>query len=290
MEKVIVKRKKKTSYLPKATQEMLETRKIAQIRSHLMGNNLPLNPFTPAEEAKYLADVLVMDPKHQDFRLECRKYWANKMVEVPQEGVTFDITTDEDGNPANVSDWVTYKWLLMHSRIDQQNDERSNSQVKDFYMYNPSSEVKKNNDTLQLRKQAIKELVKLEAAPEKYDWVLRLFSTADKLINPESLNKLEKENKLGELADSQPDKFIAVVTDTNLELKFELESMVDKGIIVKVGGRYINGDDEIGTDINSAISRLKAANYSKEYSILKAKLAEMTKGQKPKVIEANPVN
>jgi hypothetical protein len=66
--------------------------------------------------------------------------------------------------------------------------------------------------------------------------------------------------------------------------------MVDKGIIVKVGGRYINGDDEIGTDINSAISRLKAANYSKEYSILKAKLAEMTKGKKPKVKETNPDN
>lgn len=279
MEKVIVKRKKKTSYLPKATQEMLETRKIAQVRSHLMENNLPLNPFTPDEEAKYLADVLAMDPKHADFRKECRAFWANKVLEVPQQGAVLNITLDDKGYPVNVADWVTYKWLLIHARVDKSNEPTSNSQIKDYYMYNPNSEIKKANETVKLTTKAFKEFAKLEATPEKFDWVLRLFSTSKDLINPLAMTELEKENKLGELIQKNPDKFIEIVTDPNLELKFELELMVDMGIITKVGNRYIDGDVELGIDAESAIAQLKSARYSKEYAVLKAKLAQLTKGK-----------
>ena len=57
-----------------------------------------------------------MPPTHQDFKAE-KTFWANMTVKVPFEGKELDITTEEDGNPHNVMDWITYKWCQKHRQV-----------------------------------------------------------------------------------------------------------------------------------------------------------------------------
>ena len=117
MRKVIIRRKEVQGYLPK------EIRAGARVTigSMYVGRQ-PLKGLDSEEAHKLLPDIIGLPSNHQEFPAAEKTFWANMSVKVPFEGVELDITTDDDGNPLNVMDYITYKWCQRHRHVAESNE------------------------------------------------------------------------------------------------------------------------------------------------------------------------
>ena len=130
-----------------------------------------------------------------------------------------DITTDEDGNPTNLMDWITYKWCQKHRHVADK--EATMTSDHRFYIYDPNrSQLDKNNE-IKIKKEADKEFIKVSNDVDKMRRILRVFGTA----RPEKLSQLEVENTLFDIKEKQSAKFLKIAIDKNLDMRAEIEEM-----------------------------------------------------------------
>ena len=64
--------------------------------------------------------------------------------------------------------------------------------------------------------------------------------------------------------------------DKDLELKAEIESMIEAGVLRKIGNQVIYIDEVLGEDMKDTIVYLKNKKNSGTLTILRAKLKEAT--------------
>jgi hypothetical protein len=64
--------------------------------------------------------------------------------------------------------------------------------------------------------------------------------------------------------------------DTNLEIRFEIEEMVAKSVLRKIGNQIIYEDETIGEDMKDTITFFKNKKNSGLVNILRAKLKEVS--------------
>tara|TARA_Y100000310_G_scaffold288718_1_gene314630 strand:+ start:390 stop:710 length:321 start_codon:yes stop_codon:yes gene_type:complete len=102
------------------------------------------------------------------------------------------------------------------------------------------------------------------------DRVLRLMSE----YNPITLTNDQKENYLYDIKNKEPKKFFKLCTDKNLDVKAEIEEMVEAGVLRKIGNQVVYIDEVIGETIEDTIVYLKNKKNSGTLTILRAKLKE----------------
>ena len=133
-------------------------------------------------------------------------------------------------------------------------------------------DIRNKNKTIQVRKDADKEFIKASSDEKKMDWLLRVLSKQ----NPTKLTREQKENALYDIKDKDPAKFFKVAIDKDLELKAEIESMIEAGVLRKIGNQVIYIDEVLGEDMKDTIVYLKNKKNSGTLTILRAKLKEAT--------------
>jgi hypothetical protein len=261
MRKVIIRRKEVQGFLPK------EIRAGARVTigSMYVGRQ-PLKGLDSEEAKKYLPDIIGLPANHVDFPAAEKDFWANMKIKVPFEGTELDITTDENGTPINVMDWITYKWCSKHRHVADKKE------VMDahhrFYIYDPNRELVDQNNKIKVKKEADKEYIKVSTDIDKMRRVLRVFGTP----KPENLTEIQVENSLYEIKDKQAEKFLKVVKDQNLDLKAEIEEMVALGVIRKIGNQHIYGEETIGENITDTVIYFKNKKNSGQVNAMRAQL------------------
>jgi len=261
---VILRRKELMNHLPKEVRVSAKTK----LGSIYLGRQ-PLRGVEGKEEEKLLTGVLDVKPGHDDWPRQSKKFWSEMNISVPFEGVTLDISTDEDGNPFNKEDYMKYKFAVKHPQVAlNKNDMNSKHR---FYIHDTTRDLIKKNNEIQVRKDADKEFIKVTADDKKMTRILRLLTT-DR--NPDKMTLLQKENTLYDIKNSNPKRFFKIATDKNLEVKAEIEELVSAGVLRRIGNQVVYLDEVIGEDLDDAVVYLKNKKNSGTLTILRVKLKE----------------
>ena len=232
-------------------------------------NRQPLKGVEGEEERKFLNGVLDVSPEHVDWPKHVKKFWTELAIKIPFEGVTLEVGLDEDGKPYSIMDYLKYRFALKHPYVSEEGKDGLVG-VKRYYIHDPKGDIISKNKKVKLSKDADKEFIKLTGDSKKMDRVLRLMSE----YNPITLTNDQKENYLYDIKNKEPKKFFKLCTDKNLDVKAEIEEMVEAGVLRKIGNQVVYIDEVIGETIEDTIVYLKNKKNSGTLTILRAKLKE----------------
>ena len=264
--KVYLRRKDLDNHLPKAV------RADAVMRiSSVYVNRQPLKGFDLEDEKKYMLGILDVNPDHVDWPKHSKQFWAELTIPVGFTGVELEIGKDDDGNPLSIMDYIKYNFALKHPHVALTKEEMDSNFSKRFYIQDLSREDKVKNNSIQLKKDADKEFIKVSSVPKSMKRILRLMSNT----NPDRMTSEQIENSLYEIKNKSPKKFVRIATDKNLELKSEIEEMVSAGVLRKIGNQVIFIDEVFGDTLDDAVVHLKDKRNSGKLTILRAKLKEL---------------
>lgn len=265
--KVIIRRKEVLNHLPK------EIRAGARIKlGSIFVDRLPLKGVDGEEEGKLLKRIIDSPFGHPEFAAKSKDFWASLSLRVPFEGVELDISTHDDGSPVNAMDYIYWKWCLKHRHVAANEEEMKNDGTKRFYIYDPQKDLLKRSEKIQVKKEADKEFIKVSVDDSKMKMLLRVLLNGD----PERTSKVEIENALYDYKEKNPERFLKYSQDTNLEIRFEIEELIAKSILRKIGNQIIYEDETLGEDIKDTITFFKNKKNSGLVNILRARLKEVS--------------
>jgi hypothetical protein len=267
MKKVMIRRKEVLNHLPK------EIRANAKINiGSIYVNRQPLKGVEGEEAERLLSQILDVPPGHQDWPRQEKEYWASLTLKVPFEGVELDITVDEDGMPYNVSNYLTYRWCKKHRQVADSEAEMKTDPLKSFYIYDPELDLLKKNAETKLKKDADREFIKISADVEKMRRLLRVLSKGSR---PENLSDMEIENQLYDVKSSNPTRFLKYSLDKNLDVRAEIEELVQTNILRTIGNQIIYGDETIAENITDAVVYFNNKKNSGQVNAMRAQLKDL---------------
>lgn len=266
MKKIMIRRKEVLNHLPK---EIRAGAKIAI--GSIYVNRQPLKGVEGEEAERLLSKILDVPPGHQDWPKQEKNYWASMTLKVPFEGVELDITTDEDGMPYNIQDYLTYKWCKKHRQVADNEADMKNDPQKKFYIYDPEMDLLKKNALTKLKKDADKEFIKISSDVEKMRRVMLVLSKGSK---PDTLTEMEVENQLYDLKNADPAKFLKYSTDKNLDVRAEIEEMIQVNVLRTIGNQIIYGDDTIAENMTDAIVYFNNKKNSGQVNAMRAQFKD----------------
>lgn len=263
MKKIYIRRKEQNGYLPK---EVLATARVT-IGSIFVGRQ-PLKGFDDEEAKKFLRPLIDVPPEHEAWPRLVKEFWANMRVRIPFEGVELDIALDDNEFPVNPNDYATYRWCKIHRQVAGSKEEMVADGRKKFYIYDPAGDLVKQNAKIKLKKDADKEFIKISADSNKMKRVLWVMTKQ----NPAKLNELEIENTLYGLKDTEPAKFLKISLDKHLDIKAEIEELVEASVLRKIGNQIIYGDETIGENMSDTVVYFKNKKNSGAINSMRAQL------------------
>ena len=265
---VQIRRKREKNHIP--TKIMNDSKRAI---GSVLKNKRPLGIKDKATEKELLCRFLGIDEQDPSYGDQRDRFWREFRLLVPMSGVVLTIAQDGNGNYLNMEDGIAYEYLKdnNHPLVATSERDMIQSPRKEFYIYDPISESKRSNVAVQFKKKAFLELAKIAEQPEKTNILIRLLLDQ----NPDSMTDVQKENMLSEFIDDNAKKFVDFVTDPDLKIRAEVESMVEKGILRKQGSSYLYMDSTIGDNIAEAISYMKNDRNSSVVADLKAKLRDI---------------
>lgn len=261
-------RREEISHLPT---KVLNESKIF-LGSHFDGR-APLKGLSDEEEKKYLPQIIGVGVDHPEFTSKAREFWATMGFLVPVGGVVLDITTDENGHPYNIEDWLKYKWALRHKQVAANKQTLEKDPRKKFYIHDRNEAERRKHATIQVQKQADIEFIKACQDMTKARRIVRMM---DNVVDPDTLSEHQVENKMFDLKNSEPERFLSIAKDSKLDVKAEIQQMIDAQILRKVGNQIIYIDQMIGESMNDAVAWMQNQRNSTIVADLKAKLKEMS--------------
>lgn len=268
---VQLRRKEIKSYLP--IKVLANAKKTL---SSVLKDRNPLGLPDKEEEKRLLSQILNMEPTDRDWAKSVREFWINFRIVVPSSGVVLDISTTKTKEgliPDNIEDYLIYKWAYNnHPLVANSKDEATSDTRKEFYIYDPEKETSKQNQVVKNTRLAYKEFIGLAENDAKMDMVIRIMTGEDS----SKFTSEMKENKLDTLLKSNPTKFLKIVTDPDLEVRADIEKMVDKGILRKQGASYLYMDTTIGDSLGESVSYFKNGRNSETVLDLKSRLKELS--------------
>lgn len=270
--KIKLKRKEITRFgLPKE----LKDEKICNLGSYNDANGNTARAFTYKEEDMWMSEIVGLKNSDPGFRGAVTHWYKNLTLKVKPEGVELEIGVDSDGNPLSVEDYLKYKFALNHPWMAKTKEECLSAEHLQFYFEDPESENIAKGAKLEVTAKAYVEFAKLDEDEDKMDWVIRtVLAKFPELGSLTELTKLEtakKKLKIAEVIQKDPTYFLEVMSDKDLIYKAEIASMVEAGVLIKEGNKYLNGTDNLGS-LDGTIAWMKDGNNSADYAILKARL------------------
>ena len=264
--KIYLRREELLNHLPKA----VRAEAVSKLSSVYV-NRQPLKAFSIEEEKKFMNGILDVNPDHVDWPKHSKLFWAELTIPIGFTGVKLDISVGADGTPHSIMDYIKYRFALSHPHVALTEEEMKGDTTKRFYIQDLAREDSAKNATIQIRKDADREFIKISSHPTSMKRVLRLLSKS----NPDRLTAEQVENALYEIKNSDPKKFIRVATDKHLEMKAEIDEMVSSGVLRKIGNQIIFIDEIIGDTIDDTVIHLNDKKNSGKLTVLRAKLKEL---------------
>lgn len=266
---VIIKRKPNTTNLPNHIYDSAKKR----IGSTFKANGDVNTGLTNEEVAKYMPEILSIDPKDVTFYKTVKDWFTNLSVDVPPAGIELEIGIEpKTKRPYEIHDYIKYKYALVHPYVllDESDTEEKRLKRKfEFIIEDKSREHQKKVAGKDARKTALKEWIKLTADENKMDQVLRVLGT-----QPDTLDKDTKELKLEEYAKEDPKKFTSVATNKDLAVRSFIKDCLTREVLRKIGNTYLNGEETLGDSEEEVIVFLNDKKNSETLLTLKSRLKQ----------------
>lgn len=258
----------------------------ATIGGYLLKSGATGTGLTFEQMKKWMPGILGIEYTDPKFRAEVTKYFNNVMIPVPYEGKELNITLDENGEPENLDDYIKYLFIKNHPKVAESKSVSDMDQYKEYYIEDQELEQSKKTKKLRSKTSATIKFAELINDEIKLDWVARELTTKyskelGSITVLTSLSKEDKELKVSEVFEKDPEYFMQVVSDSDLLYKAQIASMVESQIIQKVGNEYVYGSEPLG-NLEATIAYMKNPNNSETYTIMLAKLTNMGVGFKQK--------
>lgn len=222
-----------------------------------------LKGLTIAEQKRLLPEILGISPTEAGWAKMVRSYFANLTIDVPQEGVELDISTDEEGNPINVVDYIKWRFASEHPHVAA---EESINKGR-YYISDPQKKEQEAVADTRRRKDAYKQLILLSEDNDRAILVLKAFG-----VRTAELSEQQVELELENLLEANPNEFIRVCTDKNLDTVALIWDCIEAGVLRKSGNTFLFGDEILGDDMEQAIRFLNLKKNSAMLLDIKAKL------------------
>lgn len=247
------------------------------------------------EEKEILMPRIIDVPKDDRTFLDTvRKFFESLQTYVPYEdGVTLEIGLtisndeeltyfDKDRKIFNVPiapmDYIRYRHALHHPQVAESEAAARGNMLVSFYIFDPASVLTENIELDKTKDRALQIYMTVKTDIGKVDALLTLMGR-----DPREFSGLEKNNEkikeLRSLADNQANKFVEEYEGKMFEEKYLLTSMMNTGIVRRVGNQYINAETGkiIGNNTEEAWYFFKDPAHTDQISILKANLQEALK-------------
>jgi hypothetical protein len=266
--KIYIRRREVASHLPK------EIRAEAVVKlSSVFVNRQPLRGFTDKVlETKYLGTLLDVGPEDREWSRYVRKFWAELRIPVGFSGMELEVGKDQDGEPLNLMDYIKYNFAKRHPLVADSLEEMEKQSRMRFYIQDPNKDDKRKNNAVQVAKRADREFIKASDDPIRMKNILRVTSN----VKVDSLDAEQVENMLFDLKQKSPAKFLKFATDDNLDIRAEISSFIESGVLHKVGGAVVNVDETVGEDMDDAIRVLKNPKRSGLLNTLRLRHKELS--------------
>ena len=272
MEKfVTIYRRESAARLP----QEIKDQAVLKLSAGITSSGIPLKGISIDEEEKLLPSIVGLPPTHPEFANKVNTWYNNLSKPVTKQGLKLNITVSEKtGMPEVVTDYLLYRRAMVDKRVAKTKQQLLSDQFFTFYINDENEEKQKRLASLAEKETAQKEYFKVKESETLVDWILQVFAQkeGEKTNKYSSLSREDKNLVLDKMVTTYPKAFVALATDKDLELKAEIISMVDYGILTKSANRFINGTEPLGDSLEETVAYFKSAKNQTEYVKLKAKL------------------
>lgn len=270
---VLLRRKEiKNSHLP----VLVRNEAVNVLGSALGEGGSPLRGLTTEEEAKYLPSILGTNKNDPQYQKKINEFWADMRIKVGPGGVPLKVGLDSNGEPINLMDWIKYRWILKHPLVADSELGLRRNESKKFFVFDPQVESNRQNAKVNIRKKAYVEFAKISGENRnqmKLTRLVRLLTDS----NADAYSAIDLENILDGIIATNPDKFLALCLDKDMDIKSAVHNLVERSVLNKVGSTYLYLDQVIGHSLEEVVLFIKKTENAPLVSEMKAKLDEATK-------------
>lgn len=190
----------------------------------------------------------------------------------------FDEKRDKYNTPIAYMDYVRYRHAMHHPKVAASYAEAQGNQLIDFYIFDPATARQQDTELSNTKDKALQIYLKIKEDMVKVDAMITLMGTDPRTFTGAGKDD-EKTTFLRKQADERSVKFLEEYETKMFEEKYMLQSMMNTGIIRRVGNQYIDSETGkiIGNNTEEAMYFFKDPVNSDKISILKANLQEMLK-------------
>ena len=221
------------------------------------------------EEKRFLPMILNISNKDNDFRQKVTDYYANISQRVNYDGLELDASYEEiDGQiyPVNIKDYLLSRMLQTDDSV------KSNLRKDDvdeylckFELIDKSKQKQIDNEKFIAANNAMIEFVKLTNNDENSQTVKEILIYLHNdlqlnVIDIYNFDSLEAKQKLKELADKHPEKFVKVAKDSKINIKSLIRESISYGVISPIGDSYYYGEEKVGNTIKEITTYLSNNN------------------------------
>lgn len=239
---------------------------------------------------------LVLDLPKEDrtFREKVRQYFTEIVTRIPHgKGLELEIGltlrndqpltfTDDKGLqnlPINVDDYLRYRHAIKHPRVAPNKDQALGNMLMEYYVFDKDAVLSQNVNIALLQDKALTMYLELKEKEDKMDMMLTLLLDDPRKYTGKNALSL-KSQALRSFADKQADLFVTTYETDNFEQKYQIQSMINTGVIKKIGTQYVEAENGniIGHTLEETIYYLRDETKSQQVNILKAQMQESLKG------------
>lgn len=168
------------------------------------------------------------------------KFWKEFSVQIDSTGLTLD--------PTDPYQELQYLFLNKSNKVSKSLKAIPNSAIA--VMYCEEEVAKHSNLSRKGKVDAFKKFATMSHDDMKKILVMYGKRAVDSMAND------VVEDILGTEIELNPNKFLEIATDPNIEKKLFITGLMNKGIIKKIGTRYVYGEVVLGTSLESVVTFL----------------------------------
>lgn len=208
---------------------------LLEIGSYFQGPKIGTG-LTPLEKRLLIPILIGVEPNERDFSQKSEEYFINKRVRLTNNDHVLDISLydnnkefSETNLPLNIEDYVTYKWLINHPWFSTD----KNASSKRFTIINPEVELKNKYENINKKDKAYDYYLIIKKNKNITKARMILFNDSKGLLNVNLLKEEELFEKLHLIAQNNPDRFINLYEDKDIEIRYRSNILISKGLITR---------------------------------------------------------
>lgn len=183
------------------------------------------------------------------------------------------------GQPINPEDYMLWRYCLVYKDVANSHEDVNKSGHIRFYLFSQEEIESTRKTKFGTKKKAMETFIKLIADSDKVDNIIYIGISSGKMAAPDgkgftNLDEIEKHMMLESYSNHNPNEFISLAEDANLETKAIVERYVFSGLFKRLPNSSVIVDAVepsivIGNNINEAVTFMHNPTNSKiisEYS------------------------